>query len=169
MKSENIDIISLYKPFIEMQGLKEALLKESGGSREAFISIASESILLHVLRRTPADSESGKFLAKCYKKGISSEALAYALATSWFDEKSTFCLEYSSDRSKMLSHRGIVFLISTFFSLIVTFTGLWVFKTFFPSLVSTLLILEPILAAIGFVLAILFYELWVVLEKVKNK
>lgn len=163
---EKTSAIPCYEKFITMEGLKEALLKEANNERESFVDLASKSIVLHALNRATPNSQTSILLQNYNKKGVSKETIAKALAISWFENKSYFELQ-ADHLNTPIYHRGLIFLVCLVVALLLSFIGLWICKTFLPRLTSTLLILEPILAGIGFILTIVFYEIWLKIAKQK--
>lgn len=133
--------------------VKEALLEETGGEREAFIERAARTIADCVLC-PPGSGPDAKdsLLAKLYRQGYSQETVTRALAVAWFDETDTFTLPRRRPNSIWRSGWflwGLPLVLA-----LLALLGLldWL-RHAYPGQAGAVLWFAPLLGMLGFVIA----------------
>ncbi|MBK5969051.1 MULTISPECIES: hypothetical protein [Thiorhodovibrio] len=137
--------------------VREALLVETNGERDAFIDRAARTIGDCVLRPPSRESDAGaSVLPKLYRQGYTRETITRALAAAWFDESDTFALPRRRPRSLLYSG-WFLWGLPLLLALLGLLELIEVLRAQYPGKVGVALWFAPVLGMLGFAVAAVFH------------
>jgi hypothetical protein len=151
----DIALIPEFQRMAENRELK-LMLKQGCSTDEEFVHQVSIYIERSVLGLFHHDLETEKgFLHKLYALGYSKTEVAQSLAFAWLHNDVFFCLPKRSLWQR--KRRTILMTVAFIFAAATVFEVVEFYKHEYTDLVAYMLVLAPILGAVGFVLSYLYF------------